>query len=1031
MQGERIRGRQIMASIRSRNVNEVPRFAARVIPWLGLAIAFLGGPVRGGEDMPPRNPAAVEYFEKTIRPILATRCLSCHDAARHKGGLRLDSRAGAMAGGTSGPAVVPGKPEDSLLVDAINYGETYQMPPKSKLPASEVAVLTDWVKRGAPWGHDSGPVRSAAASGDRLNAEEFQARARFWSFQPVKRVQPPVTSRDSWARNPIDRFLLHALGTRNLAPAPEADRRTLIRRVTFDLIGLPPTPEEVAAFLADTRPDAYEQLIERLLASPHFGARQARHWLDLVRYAETAGHEFDYDIADAYRYRDYVTRALNLDIPYDRFVVEHLAGDLIATPRRRQGDGANESILATGFLYLGEGTHSPVDVREEEMRKIDNQIDVISKAFLGLTLACARCHDHKFDPITTRDYYALAGFLHGTRIQHAVIDAPEARAPAIRRAGQANHAAAALALADRTLLSGSLRQKLDAIAAPAKPGSTTNPTADAVLLDDFSRPTLDGWYRNGDAFCERTTRAGDLRLDWHGDTPVLAAVLPGTVQSNLVSNRLAGVIRSATFSIRARFLHVRARGQGGRIAVVIDNFEKIRDPIYGGLTRRIQHDDWRVETFDLDMWRGETAFLELSDGAVADFGNTTAPLDDANGYLAVDWIAASDRSPVSIQADPVEPSVDLNAVAAALAPVAPDRAKRLRERLADARLADQAIQPPRFALAAADGTPADEHVHIRGSHKNLGELVPRRFLQVLGGATEPTHEGAESRLDLAMRMVDPGTNPLLARVIANRLWRHHFGEGLVATPDDFGKMGRPPSHPELLDWLASELVASGWSLKHLHRLMVASSAYRMSSALDPGAESRDPGNVLLHRMNPRRLEAEAIRDAVLAVSGRLNTRMEGPSVHTHLDAFMEGRGRPAVSGPLDGAGRRTLYLNVRRNFLNPFLLAFDMPVPFAPMGKRNRSNVPAQALALLNDPFIKEQAGIWAMRTLSAPAASDRARLDRAYETAFARLPSEAEAALALGYLDARMGSNPTQAQAAWTDLCHALLNTKEFLFVP
>ncbi len=349
------------------------------------------------ETAPKADPESIEYFEKKVRPILALRCQGCHGPSKQKGGLRLDARAAALAGGSTGPAVVPGNPGESLLVDAINYGETYQMPPKSKLPSDEIATLTDWVKRGAPWGADLRPdppgSAKPTAKSDKISKAEFDERARYWSFRPIKHVSPPGArlnpGQAGWARNPIDRFIAAKLAENRLVPAPPADRRTLIRRVTFDLTGLPPTPHEIAEFLADPAPDAYERLVDRLLASPRYGERWARHWLDLVRYAESAGHEFDYDIPNAYRYRDYVIRASNSDLAYNQFVTEQIAGDLIEPPRRHPAAGFNESILGTGFYFLGEGTHSPVDVREEQMRRIDNQLDVLSKTFLGLTLACA------------------------------------------------------------------------------------------------------------------------------------------------------------------------------------------------------------------------------------------------------------------------------------------------------------------------------------------------------------------------------------------------------------------------------------------------------------------------------------------------------------------------------------------------------------------------------------------------------------------------------------------------------------------
>jgi hypothetical protein len=1009
------------------------------------------------------DPAAIEFFEKSVRPILAARCQECHGSVKQKGGLRLDARAPILAGGSTGPAVVPGKPDESLLVDAINYGETYQMPPKSKLPASEIATLTEWVKRGAPWGVESRPTPPAPGAAKRsrileqLSTEEFQTRARHWSFQPLNRVVPPAvpSERSGWSRNPIDQFILAGLGQHRLPTAPEADRRTLIRRLSFDLTGLPPMPAEVVAYLADIAPGAYERVVDRLLASPQYGERWARHWLDLVRYAETAGHEFDYEIPNAFRYRDYVIRAFNADLPYDRFVVEQVAGDLLVEPRRHPTQGFNESLIGSGFYFLGEGTHSPVDVREEEMRRIDNQIDVLSKTFLGLTVACARCHDHKFDPITQQDYYALAGFLHSSRHQQGFIDPPERFAAGVRQLIELKATIAEVLRDARDLLPEPFRGQPKAFAAmrgdqlkraertALAPRAERTDAAERVF-EDFSRDDLDGWHATGDAFGDRPSRAGDFRLELDGPSPRLVTIAPGQAHSGLVSNRLQGVLRSRSFTIEARYIHYLASGRGGRISVVIDGFEKIRAPIYGGLATVVNAGDAsRWITQDLGMWLGHSAYLELADGATVDFGGATSHVDDGRGWIALDEIRVSDRpAPQASRAGSTGPppiALDLGAVIAALRPARQELAGRLAAAVEEFRAIDSRLPEPTLALAIADGTGSNERVHIRGSHQNLGEVVPRRFLQVLSGSDSFANEGGSGRGELARRMVDPTCNPLLPRVLVNRLWKHHFGEGIVKSADDFGAMGQLPSHPELLDWLAGELVSGGWSIKAIHRLMVTSSTYRMASHASEEADRIDPANRFLHRMNIHRLEAEAVRDALLAVSGRLEHAMYGPSVPAHLTGFMEGRGRPSQSGPLDGDGRRSVYLNVRRNFLNPMLLAFDAPVPFSTMGRRNVSNVAAQALALMNDPLVLGQARLWAQNTLSGRNESVRDRLEQLYLAAFGRLPSQSEASAALAFLaaDGGIAGDGLDSRAArearlhaWANLCHVLINTKEFIFI-
>jgi hypothetical protein len=411
---------------------------------------------------------------------------------------------------------------------------------------------------------------------------------------------------------------------------------------------------------------------------------------------------------------------------------------------------------------------------------------------------------------------------------------------------------------------------------------------------------------------------------------------------------------------------------------------------------------------DLDMWRGHRAYFELDDGATVDFTTGLAHLPGGDGFLAVDEIRLSDN-PSPPSDGKIPPSVVL-------------KDAEFRPLLDRYRAVESTIQSPTLGLAMLDGTGEDARVNVRGNPKNPGEPAPRRFLEVLGEMPAPT--SGSGRLELAKRIVDPG-NPLVARVIVNRLWKHHFGVGLVPTPDDLGAMGTPPSHPDLLDWLASEFVRDGWSIKRMHRRMVLSHAYRMVSASDPEFEKADPTNRLLHRMNVRRLDAESVRDAILAVSGRLDPSMFGPSVPTHLTPFMEGRGRPSRSGPLDGEGRRTIYLEVRRNFLEPMLLAFDFPTLPSCIGRRNVSNVPAQALTLLNDPFVLDQAKTWASRVVKTTPDPER-RLDDLYRTAFGRPPTERERSESLAFVASRSDEG-----AAWAELCHVLMNTKEFLFIP
>ena len=920
----------------------------------------------------------LEFFEKSVRPLLSNNCHACHGAAKQKGNLRLDSRQAILKGGDSGPAVVPGHPEKSLLIKAVGYtDDELRMPPRSKLAAAQLAILNRWVERGLAW-----PETKGVDSKGEASAFNLAERSRHWCWQPLLQTAPP-TSVSHNSSNPIDAYLEPQQLAAGIQPAGRSDRLTLLRRVTFDLIGLPPSPQEIAAFLADDRPNAFQHVVDRLLASPHYGERWGRHWLDLARYAETLGHEFDHDLPGAFRYRDYVIRAFNSDLRFNQFVLEHVAGDLLAQPRLDPIDGTNASIQATAFWFLGEAKHSPVDVRADEAERIDNQIDVFSKAFLGLTVACARCHDHKFDAITTADYYSLASYLQSAHQQMAFLEPPGACAPSLARLRkiQASLEATASAQCDS---SAQPRVKIP---------------AGVARLDDFSGSDFANWFVSGSAFgAGPTTRPTPVL---HVDrTPQVLLVPPGTAHSGLLGDHLAGALRSQSFTISKKYVWMHVGGRGGKVNVIIDGFQLIQDPIYGGLKFVVDSGETRVwRAVDLSMWQGHRAYIEF--------------VDDGPGYISVDAIVSSDQPPADAQKE---------ASAALSIP-----ADELHELIADKQAAERQVIPPDRMPALENATPWTGHVYIRGNPNGFGAAVPERFLEVFATKNAGTTQPA-GRLGLAQELLTTA-RALLTRVLVNRLWKEHFGEGLVRSPDNFGKLGETPSNPELLDYLAAEFVRGDWSIKRMHRLMLCSDAYQRADEADPLVSTKDPQNRLFSFQPTRRLEAECIRDAILAVSGRLDRRFYGPSVAPFLNEHMTGRGRPTSSGPLDGAGRRSIYLNVRRNFLAPLLLAFDYPVPFTAMGRRMTSNVPAQALILLNDPFVVGQARLWAERELARNSANPRARIERLYMEAFGRPPTAQECQVAQVYVDenTRPKEGPEQA---WADLCHVLLNVKEFIFV-
>jgi hypothetical protein len=871
-----------------------------------------------------------EFFEKRIRPVLVEKCYGCHSTklARPMGGLRLDSRDGVRKGGDSGPAVAPGDPAASVLLKAISYRNLdLKMPPTGKLSDGQIADFEDWIKMGAP------DPRADAPTAPVKRGINFAEARKFWSFQPVKDSAPPPVAHAA-GTSPIDRFLLAKLEEKRLAPAPPADPRTLLRRVTFDLTGLPPTPREIDDFLADQSPDAFAKVVDRLLASPRYGERWGRHWLDLVRYAETNGHEFDNDKIDAWRYRDYVIRAFNQDLPYDQFIQEHVAGDLL--PKRRLSlDGSFwESPIGTSFFWFGEILNSATDSVKSRADEVDNQIDVVSKTFLGLTVACARCHDHKFDPIPTADYYSLAGVMHSTALNETVIDSP-----------------------DRSRQIALLRARFT----PPAPAAKAAPRPGDIVFEDFQKPDFAGWRVAGQAF---------------GSGPVR-----GAADSFGGSDQFMGSLTSKKFRMPKLFVHVKLAGSKGdsRLKELAPlRFTIVADGYKGNHVVADGSDVFKWQTMRMTQHIGRICYFEIVDRS-------------SSGHIAVSKIVFSDSE---------KPPKDED------------------ERLSDTPSQLEQQPPPSiFATVATDEDAHDVRIHIRGNHQSLGDVAPRRFLQVISGEDQPPIRSGSGRLELAARIAS-ADNPLTARVMVNRIWKYHFGYGLVRSTDNFGRTGDAPTHPELLDYLAMRFMESGWSVKAMHRLMLLSNAYQMSSRADPAAAKADPENKLLHHFPVQRLEAEEIRDATLAVSSNLDEKMFGPSVAPYISKFQDGRGKPA-SGPLDGARRRSIYIQVRRNFLTPMFLAFDYPLPISTIGRRSVSTVPSQALIMMNDEFLELESREWARRVQSENG-DDRARVSKMYEAAFGREPEAWELAAALEFVRVQ----------PWADLAHVLLNSAEFIYV-
>jgi hypothetical protein len=1351
-------------------------------------LILTGGGALAAATLPPEQ---AEFFEKRIRPVLASECYECHGGKKQKGGLRLDFRDGWKKGGESGDAIVPGQPEKSLLLKSIRHEDPdLKMPEKRpKLSDAAIADIEKWIALGAPDPRDEPPKAEAAVPWEQLLAD----RKTWWSLQPIRKGEPPSVKHSDWSAHPVDRFLLGKMEERGLAPAGDADPRTVIRRLTFALTGLPPTSEEVDAFVRECsegsssviRHSALSSLADRLLASPRFGERWARHWMDLVRFAETHGSEGDPEIPEAWRYRDYLIRAFNSDVPLDQIIREHLAGDLLPAPRWNHGEQFNESILGIAHLRFVEHGFQPVDTRDEQVKVVDSQIDVAMKAFHGLTVTCARCHDHKFDAISQRDYTALAGIFESSRPAMITIDAPELReknraellrlkglirgklfdawqseaariaarllaevepsgqvAAAREKVGQLEKEMSAVDQAARDrlatqtgarepalpvrpvarwtfdgdardslgglhgeLLGGALVQngrlvldgkgasfrsaplardlrektleawvslanleqrgggvitvenapgavfdsvvfaekdprqwmagsdffhrtrgvggapetakpeELVHVAAtyrpdgtialfrngqpcgqPWKPGADgpvmfaagdarvllgrrhtaggksflageieearlydralepaevsasfrAGPRANAVGLEELlkaltpaersrretiardlvaareSLRTASGgaeekdwraaraaaernranpfhlWAvlhgRNGDDLAggwkefqgselqasnsPRTaipgTRRqwnfagaggdyaacfhygngldatpgprGDFALTTSGDR-VFGGLLPAGVATNRLSAMHNGVFATPRFRVDTDFISVKAWGGGGaQVRLIVDGYPLGTNSIFPRATFGKDEPAWiRLDT---KYRKGSWACLEF---ATAPDLTRRDKKDQERSWFGVSEIFCHDADAPKDIDSPLAPLLagapprtvqDLarryaDTVTEALAawrdgrmqesqrllldflirqellPASVSRIPSLKPLIEDYRRLEAEIPALRRAPGVLEADSYDAAFLPRGDHLKPGEPVPRAFLSVFGD--RPFHTKQSGRLELASAITDP-RNPLTPRVMVNRIWLHLFGRGIVATPDNFGRMGEKPTHPELLDYLAARFVEEDWSLTKAIRFLVTARAFALSSETPPAARERDAGNELLSHFQVRRLEAEAIRDSLLALSGRLDPAAFGPGA--------------AINAP-----RRSLYLTIRRNALSPFLEVFDAPKPFTTIGRRDATNVPAQSLTLLNDPFVIECASRWADKLIAEkadPTSGDRIR--RMFAAAFARPPTDAELAASQRYLDTIAASVPRESllstQAPWRDFAQSLFNLKEFIYL-
>ena len=865
------------------------------------------------------------FFEKEVRPLLINRCYECHSAEKKiKGGLALDTRNAILKGGDSGPGLVAGEPDQSKIIEAVRYqNHDLQMPPKSKLPEAEIKVLEKWVAMGAP-----DPRTGAVVSTDTHS--KLEEGRKHWAFQPLAQIEPPATL----ARHPVDAFVIQALQDKGLSPAPPADKRTLIRRATFDLTGLPPTPEEVRDFLQDTSPSAFSRVIERLLASPHYGERWGRHWLDVARYADSNGLDENVTLGHAWRYRDYVVRSFNNDKPYNDFLIEQIAGDLL--PR------SEDALTATGFLSLGAKVLAEPDLQKLEMDIIDEQIDTLGKAFLGMTLGCVRCHDHKFDPVLQDDYYALAAIFRSTR------SLSEEKMGAIKFWYEHS-----LATPEQMAAKKTHEEKVKAKRAELT--AFTNKARNAIKAELQAKAA------------EYLAAAAMLRMDADYSRVESLAKQHGLRPRYLLTCRQY-LARQPEHPFFAAWHRLQDQADGVRQHYA---------PLF-------------VEA------------LKTKKGQAYD------ALTDIAGFLAVP--------------DKEADALDEEALA------------KIEAMNQDLKALDASTLDPPAIMGVADGTITRTlPIHIRGSYLTLGKPVERGFPQVMRTSlTKPVMPAkASGRLELARWMAST-EHPLTARVMVNRIWRWHFGQAIVNTPDNFGLLGDKPSHPALLDWLARTFMENGWSIKDMHRLLMTSAAYQQASnvshSMADKADPRliDPENRLLWRANIQRLEAEQIRDAMLSVSGWLNPAIGGKTIPLRNREFVFNH--TSKDATTYESPRRALYLPIIRNNLYDMLEQFDYPDPTMPTGSRNSTVVAPQALIMLNSPVMWQSAEKLAARL--QPAASDEQRVKLLFDLLYARPPTEQEQQRVLALLhDPALPRHGPKA-SNWPIVCQALLSANEFVYL-
>ena len=1020
-----------------------------------IALVLLSVSMADAEQL---STTQIEFFENKIRPILAENCYDCHNSVdKKKGDMALDYRAALL----EADIIVPGKPAESLLIKAIRHAEDVEpMPSKSpKLANAIVENFEEWIRMGAPDPRLKKPTKEGLKS--EVNWEMVrEKRKEWWSFQPIKKTTPPEASHPEWNRSVIDQFVYAKLKANGLQPESAASAHTLVRRLHLILTGLPPKPEVVDAFVADPSEAAYEKLVDQLIASNHYGERWGRYWMDWFRYAESYGSEGDPDVPYATQYRDYVIRAINADVPYDQLIHEHLAGDLLEKPRINQKLGLNESAIGPAHLRMVPHGFGVTNAYDEQITFTDNQVDVVSKAILGVTVSCARCHNHKFDPISQKDFYKFYGIMVSSRPAVVNIDSPELQElhkkeiTTLKQKLRKQFGMHWLSQIDATIAKlenaklekvtdndplgawaklknakpGSVATQLQAMRKDYEEGTAQNEKVKAAATfyaDLRDQASYDKWFKSGNGLGSEVSPAGSFALAADGEK-AFTGIYPAGIYSHLISDKHNGFLSSVFHLAKGERNSIRAIGTGSIARFAMRSYALS----HGGLhpaARLKPKMNW-VSLKKYKYWNGEKGYYQINTGADSTYKGDGGP---ERSWFGVFEVYAGNDSMLELGAPIVALPGKLDAITdrealldyyrkslkAAVTnwfsgSLSDDQAQlihafvsrgllpdeiselppHLKAGIENYRKLEAAIRKPVRSVGVVEAEPWDQPLLDRGDYKKEKEPVERGFLEVF--PSKPYKSGS-GRRQLAGDMIHQ-QNTLTPRVIVNRLWHHTFGRGIVASADNFGRLGKEPTHPELLDYLASDLRDNAWSMKHTIKQLVMSRTFRSASSASESSAQKDPSNLYLAHYTPRRLDAEAILDTIRFVAG-------------------------------NGIEQRAVYTRAKRNALNPFLKTFNYPIPISTVGVRNLTNVPAQALTLMNGQITKQSAIQWSQRLMGIPQLkTDEERIQAMFKQAYSREARPEELAVCLSYL----AGNAGDADDPLFQITHAILNSKELIYV-